>query len=328
MSRREAILNATLAAAEELEGLHFRQAVEAGKRGNVDVFGAILKNEVPLVFRPLDGLLGACLAGPGVMISTNRPLPIQRFTGAHELGHVIMRHSPSVDGEEILEAVDPGSTEAEIEANAFAVEFLLPKWLFSYHAKRQGWRKESMRNPDLVYQMALRAGASYSATVQSLERHGIIDGSERQRLLSVTPKQIKQRLLPGYSPDNWHLDIWLITEKDEGAFIEGQPQDLFRFQLNEKSGAGYLWDFDTLKSKGFVVMSDERAKQSDESAIGSDALRLVTAHSPMKQQGDLRFALKRPWQPTSCAAQLEFRYDLHGKEKGLPRAQRLAFVNR
>lgn len=237
MNRREAILSGVLAAAKAHDKLDVQEAIESGCRGNVDVFNSILKEQARLVFRPLEGLLGACLEGPGVMISTNRPLSVQRFTGAHELCHVLMHHSMSLDGEEILgRELAAASEEIEIQANAFAAEFLLPKWLLVHHAKRQTWNSESMKDPHRVYQMSLRAGASYTATVWALEKHKIIDRSVSESLLATPRKTIKQQLLPGYVPENWHRDVWLITDKDEGTFIEGQPDDLFRFQLNEKTG--------------------------------------------------------------------------------------------
>ena len=150
------------------------------------------------------------------------------------------------------------SVVALLSANAFAAEFLLPRWLLAYHAKQRGWGFENMQNPFFVYQLSLRVGASYEATVRSLERYKIIDFERRRELLSVQPKSIKQQLLPGYSPENWYRDVWLITQEDEGAILEGQPEDLFLFRLNEKTGAGYLWDFETLKQKGFVILNDQR----------------------------------------------------------------------
>jgi hypothetical protein len=78
--------------------------VERSGGGRIDVFGAIAKLGATLMFQPLDKLLGAFLPGDevGVLITTKRPLPVQRFTGAHELGHLYMRHEPSLDDENIL----------------------------------------------------------------------------------------------------------------------------------------------------------------------------------------------------------------------------------
>ena len=95
--------------------------------GNVDVFGAIHALDLPLLLRPLRGLLGAYLSSPapGVLVTTERPMSIQRFTAAHELGHFFMRHEPSLDDESILRRMpmspEPGNQFQETEADAFAI---------------------------------------------------------------------------------------------------------------------------------------------------------------------------------------------------------------
>ena len=324
MNYREAILNGAKAAGDLHQELGTKNVIEFNQRGNIDVFGTLLNRGAELLFRPLDGLLGACIDGPGVVISTNRSLPIQRFTGAHELGHVVMGHVISFDGEEILsESLSKDTDVKELEANAFAGEFLLPKWLLVHYARRHGWDRESMKDPAFVYQMSLRVGASYSATIWSLQRHGIVDASSRDKLLEIQPKTIKQALLPGHRLDHWRRDIWLITEKDEGGVFEGQPEDLFLFRLHEKAGAGYLWDLTTLKESGFAVVNDISGENATMDTVGSDVLRSISARSPVLQKGRLCFRQNRPWQLAgNPVSELQMQYDLRGKEVGMPRAKR------
>lgn len=328
MTRRDAILSGVLAATELHDELDTVETVQSGIRGNVPVFDAILRTKAHLVFRPLRGLLGACLPGPGVIITTERPLPLQRFTGAHELGHVVLHHDDgSVDGDEILTGKFVEDELVELQANSFAAEFLIPKWLLEYHADHQKWNRKAMENPIHVYQMALRVGASYEATIVALRKHKIISPAVSGTLLDVTPKSIKQELLHGYLLPQWYPDVWLITEKDEGLVIEGQPNDLFRFRLGEKTGAGYLWNVDELKANGFTIAVDETIGADTEN-IGADVKRALTAHSPTAPTGDLHLQMKRPWETSSMyAAQLLVHYDLNGKEQGLPRALRAQLAN-
>ena len=84
----------------------------SSRGGNVDVFGAIHAIDLPLLLRPLQGLLGAYLRdpAPGVLVTTQRPMSIQRFTAAHELGHFSLRHDPSLDDESILRRMPIGRT--------------------------------------------------------------------------------------------------------------------------------------------------------------------------------------------------------------------------
>src|SRR6185369_6946460 len=103
MNRREMLLEAVAAASRLHRELDSEEIVNR-VGGGVDVFGAITEREVSLVFRPLDGLLGAFLPHPvpGIVVTTERGLAVQRFTAAHEFGHFELQHPVSVDAEEIL----------------------------------------------------------------------------------------------------------------------------------------------------------------------------------------------------------------------------------
>jgi Zn-dependent peptidase ImmA (M78 family)/predicted secreted protein len=324
LSRRQAILDGAAAAAHLHSHLDVRHAVESSG-GSIDVFGAILVLKAALVFRPLDGLLGFCIRGPdrpGVVVSTQRPLRIQRFTGAHELGHVYLGHTQSLDGEEILTRGGPTS-ELEIAANSFASAFLLPKWLLQLQARRQGWNRESMRDPGIVYQMALRVGASYEATCVALQTHGIVDETTANNLMSASPRGIKANLLADLAVENYYPDVWLLTERDEGAVLEGQPDDLFVLRLTEKAAAGYLWNTTDLVDSGFAILRDQRENSTTPDSLGAPVTRALTARRSNPAQGRFALELKRPWQKGATAiAALHVAYDLYGKEVGMPRAVR------
>jgi hypothetical protein len=63
-----------------------------------------------------------------ILISTKFPVASQRFTFAHELGHYFLHPGEVYFRDRELEA--PGNTQrsyAEIEADAFAAEFLMPR---------------------------------------------------------------------------------------------------------------------------------------------------------------------------------------------------------
>ncbi len=327
MARREAVLEGAQSAARLQERLDVRAQVEA-RAGSIDVFGAIIALDTPLIFRPLQGLLGACIPGPGIIISTERPLPIQRFTGAHELGHVALGHDISLDGEEILTRIGHNSGQArlddlEIAADSFASSFLLPKWLLQMHARRQGWDRASMADPQCVYQLSLRVGASYQATCVALERHDIIDSGTREALLSKPRRAIKAELLDGVEVDNFFPDVWLLTEHDENSTIEGQPDDVFVLRLAEQGGAGYLWTTTGLVESGFAILRDQREIPPPDLAIGGPVTRAVTARRAEPAKGSFSLELRRPWLKTGMPlAALRVAYDLQGKESGLPRATR------
>lgn len=323
-----AVRAGTMAAARVHRDLDLRDAIEA-RGGNVDVFAAIQAVDLPLLLRPLQGLLGAYLNRPdhGVLITTQRPMSIQRFTAAHELGHFIMRHEPSLDDESILRrmpasSVPPGDLQ-EIEADSFASAFMLPRWLLGWHASRQAWTVDSFRQPSAVYQLSLRIGASYEATCWTLARNQLLEAKQARELLQTQPRELKAALLSTYRPENYRGDVWLLTERDAGTRIDGSRNDLFVLRLKEHSGGGYLWDMDELKASGFAVVRDE-VEAMDATAIGGPVVRRVTAQPYNSYRGQMAINERRPWEPDETPlSKLEVEFDLTGpEEEGLSRAER------
>ena len=299
--------------------------------GRIDVFDTIIKCGVPLVFKPLDGLLGVFIdvPMPGVMVTTKRGLSVQRFTGAHELGHCRLGHSPSLDDESILRRspfnVGLDDKQQELEADAFATEFMLPPWLFAAHFLRQGWTPDMMADPMVVYQLALRLGASYEATCRSLMRRGVevIKRRTVDALLELQPRAIKKAILGDYEPPDFFRDVWLLTSRDENTVIEGSRCDLFVLKLTEHSGAGYVWTFDELNEIGFAVVRDEREGE-DGDTVGDHVTRSITTLSEGQQHGRMVLAERRPWMPHGePLGEFSVRYDLTGPEnEGLSQAER------
>src|SRR6266571_5624987 len=93
-SRREELLRATREAARVLDNF------PVGDRSSFDIVGAVTALDIPLIFRPLKKLWGATISvgnEKGVLITTVLDLHVQRFTLAHELGHVLLGHQLSLD---------------------------------------------------------------------------------------------------------------------------------------------------------------------------------------------------------------------------------------
>lgn len=320
IDNREAILAGTKAAHTLHLDLGVRDPLERAGSGRVDVFGAVGSLGGTLMFQKLDKLLGAYLPGeaPGVLITTQRTLPIQRFTCAHELGHLYMQHEPSLDDEGILRrapfSVSSRVGRQEHEADAFASMYLAPAWLVALIVEKQKWSAEMLADPGTAYQVSLRLGTSYSATCYVLERHRAINRKQRERLLSFEPKAIKASLLEGYEPPDWRSDVWLLTDRDEGAFIEGGRNDVFVVQLRENSGAGYVWSFDELKAAGFALVADDQEAENPES-VGGILTRRVTARSDTRARGDVTLQETRPWLPHKPLHEFHLHYDLRGPEE-------------
>ena len=328
-----AVRAGTMAAARLHQRLDLRRQIEA-RGGNVDVFAAVQSLDLPLLLRPLQGLLGAYLTEPtpGVLVTTQRPMSIQRFTAAHELGHFSLRHQPSLDDESMLRRMptqnQPSDDLQEVEADAFAVEFMMPRWLIAWHAARQSWTVNDFRRPNVVYQLALRIGASYEATCWTLVRHRFIQQVQARELLQTQPRALKVALLEAHRPQDYRGDVWLLTERDAGARIDGSRNDLFVLRLEEHSGGGYLWDIDQLKASGFAIARDDlEAVDGDGDGVGGPVIRRVTAAPPETYRGRLALDERRPWDPDPPLSSLAVEVDLTGpEEEGLSRAERRSLL--
>jgi Zn-dependent peptidase ImmA (M78 family) len=329
MSRRDAVLTGISRAAELHHELKLRDRLRDGSRP-VDVFAAIQAMKVMVLFRPLDGLLGAYVPAPntaGMLVSTQRDHHVQRLTASHELGHHMLEHrAPSLDlnigfvgrGEK------SGYDEQEIEADAFAAEFLLPKWLIAAHARRQGWIKSDLARADVVYQLSLRLAASYSATCWALFSAEFITQTQAQAIAARPPKEAKQRAIDTVKPASWHPDVWLLTERDKGAQLLGSPEDFLVLSLQEHVGGGYEWDLDEVPSAGLAVRDDKRV-EADPSLIGGTVTRRVVFQGSAPARTKLKLEERRPWEGRGDALQsVEFSLALLGKEPvGLLRQERL-----
>jgi Zn-dependent peptidase ImmA (M78 family) len=329
LNRRETILEAIA----ESQRLHDRLGSEAlvrEKGGGVDVFGAIRSFGIALLFQPLEKLLGGYFPPPdlGIIVTSERNLAIQRFTGAHELGHHVLGHPVSLDPIEILGRDPKGRVTYDLNesaADAFAADFLLPYWIFVTHAERQGWDAESFEDPQVVYQLSLRVGASFEATARQLVAHDIIDRSTLSKLLKVQPRSIKQSLLDGHQLENWRPNIWLLTERDQGTIIQGGPDDVFLFRLKQRSGAGYLWSIGDLEELGFSVMFDKVDVPDPETNVGGPVERLTAAVVNGSTWKSIRISESQPWDPDVVSGTLELDFDLT-QERGQSQTERRAFA--
>lgn len=333
MSYREEILRAVY----EADRLHHTFGTEAAAlagEGRVDVFQMLLDRGIPVLFRPLNNLLGAYISDPdkGIMVTSKRALPIQRFTAAHELGHEVLGHDASLDDEEILaRALFTKQTydRREVQANAFASQLLTPPWLIAHHMRRQGLTRENLADAVTVYQLSLRMGSSFTATCYALEANKAIDPDTRQSLIKQR-QGLKQRLLKPYKRSSWYGDVWLVTDKDNGTVLEGSRSDLVVLKFAEHLNAGYVWQFGDLVRAGLSVRADDRTASASEAHIGGVVFRTVIAEPTTDSgaKGHIRAQEVRPWSGAGDPlTSLEFDVEFSGPvAPGLLPAERAAVL--
>jgi len=320
---REAKLRGVRAAAEVHINLGLREKIREGVE-QVDIFNSIFQFDIPMLCQPLEGLLGAYVSKPdkGIIVTTNRRLPIQRFTAAHELGHYWLKHEESLDSEESMNLARQGVTNIpiqEVEAEAFASEFLLPKLLIVKTAKKQGWHQTDLRNPNIVYQLSLRTGTSYDATRLALFENKIIDFNTAKSLREIQPKITKKNILRSENIVNPWSDVFLITSSDNGTHIQASPEDTIIIELPEHTGGGYLWS-EIYSDSVLELLNDETITAPDIN-VGSINKRRLSLRG--QKNTKIYIEEKRNWGKSKKPLEIfEMNISFEGKEEGLPRAAR------
>ena len=316
--------DARLEAIAEAKALHRRldskRKHSLSKQGFIDVFGVIEALNIPLVFDKLDAL-GFCLPFPlkGIMINKNRTLHVQRFTAGHELGHAVLEHEGSVDHKlNYRGGMDAPSSDPiqEVAADAFAAEFMLPRWLYKQHIQAQKWTVDRhLRNPEIVYQLSLRMGASYEATCWGLLSHKILTKSYVEELVSTEVALIKRSTVADSLPGNSWANVWRLSQKDNGAYYPADAQDLLRLDLPQGNMPQAEWDVSALKDVGFEVLSDEVLSQFDFSSNFTD--RRVVVRPPSTDFGEVLISQRNPKVPFAAEnPMLGVMLELGGKEIG------------
>lgn len=311
MSRRDELLRAVSEASRVFSSF------PVGNRSSFDIIGAVAAFDVPLIFRPLKKLWGATVrVGPdlhGFLVTTVLDLHTQRFTLAHELGHLLLGHESSLD-ENIGFAGRFGSASRPIEelaADTFASELLAPRQLMLSASQRHGWTKAALGQPRNAYQLALRLGVSFQATCWALAAQKVASEDSARSLQNSNLKDIKLSLAPENLITNSWANVWEITESDTGLYLEAGPDDLFQISLNDQASAGFLWQLVDAGSDSQIV--DERTNV--EARYGATTSRALLLRFKSPGRHSLIFEHRRPWNKQKIA-QIDISIENYGKEQG------------
>lgn len=292
--------------------------------GRIDIYSIAADLGVPVMFRGLNGLLGAYLPNPvpGILITTNRPQGVQRLTCAHELGHYFLKHEQSFDDESMIGfsyAHPTAGNGIERQADAFAFSFLMPRWLIITNLEHLS--KAGLTLPDAitVYQLSLRLGCSYMAMVYTLKNYNFISYSDLTKLQAIQPRTIKQSIVGDLNIDNWHRDVWVLTSNDDCASIDATPDDLFITKYKDSSTAGYITNTEELENMGFSLLKDHVfASPDSDDIVGSFQLHEVIISSNKIGKRSFHLHKSRPWDPPEKAHTLiNIDVDIHNPTVGL-----------
>lgn len=115
----------------------------------------------------------------------------QRFTLAHELGHVEMNHEGRVDLSR--DVGGPTQDPQEVEANYFAAEFLAPRGALREWLENEGLM-ETAGAPETVARVALTFGVARSTACYRLELAGLITKARSKQLLGDLAEEVKRHV--------------------------------------------------------------------------------------------------------------------------------------
>jgi predicted secreted protein len=185
--------------------------------------------------------------------------------------------------------------QVEVEAQAFAGEFLMPLQLVNYTLRTMGL---NYRHPELapldVYKLALQLGVSYRAAVTQLVNHKKLSRTVGRKFTKMSPLAIKTHV-GGVKPEFSWADVWILDEAQEGREFTPTLRDEIHVELPETPSTGYIWEILDPAHEVLTLASDLFEPLDGEEAIGSDGERHFLFRVAEAGVGQLRFEKRRPW---------------------------------
>jgi predicted secreted protein len=295
----------------------------------VDVYAAIRRLRLWLVFRPLEGLFGTYLRQEhtaGIMVNVRVHPALQRYTAAHELGHHLMGHDAGLDPESNINRWSKLGTQ-EMAAQMFAAEFLMPLAAVNAAAAALGIRPTGVHEMD-VYQLSLRLRTSYAAMITRLHTLDWFGSAQAEQLRSIPPKALKRELL-GRPLDDPQGDVWLVSDRHPDTAITPLVGDEVVFSLEEAPSTGYRWAPEL--DDGLTVDGDdfiEPTSADDEGRLGGPGHRRLYVSVTEPLTAHARFQLRMLWdaeEPPAAALDVSVDADVR-PQPGIDVAQQPALL--
>ena len=288
MTPRQARLTAARARADEV-----RRDLHIDDRHPIDVFEAIRRSGIWLVFHAMDGVLGVTLrqGAGGILINPERPLGMQRFTAAHELGHWYLHDDAALDDEDDVSGADDGLRESE--AHAFASAFLMPRRLVNQRLRHYGIQRHAPVDALIVYQVSRDLGVSYTALLVELRHLNVVTRAQQEHLGQTRVAHLKQRL--SQTPAG-RSHVW-TTAGPGDVELDVTVGDTVVLTLPENPTTGYRWSADPSADHRLSLRTDS-LELSEQDRFGTPGIRKFVLGAGSEGRQILRLVLRRPWETT------------------------------
>lgn len=301
-----------IAAREALEA-HRDLHTDLSRR--IDPFAALARTGVVVIRRPLGRLTGAYIAAnpadgsaPGVLIHSGQPMSRQRYTAAHELCHHRRDRATIFDDDtEWLSRGEDRQSDRERIAEAFAAWFLMPLQYVTEVIRSLGLAVDRLEAAQ-AYALSLDLGTSYEATLHHLVDLNLLHTAQRDRLLRVRPRAIKEALVSPDTIEDVRRNVWLVKAPQERRLLHPLEGDGVVVVVPETPSSGYLWH-PTLIPDGLTLVRDYFTSDEEKTLGGHgqhrfyfrvDGIPLADVAAELVTR-DLRMEMRRPWQRSDAA---------------------------
>jgi Zn-dependent peptidase ImmA (M78 family)/predicted secreted protein len=261
----------------------------------IEIFDVIEDERIWLMFARLGTLYGVYKRegeASGIIINSQHPLTVQRYTAGHEYGHHVLGHAASADNDE---RISRPRDLLEVAAQAFAGEFLMPLQLVNFTLRTMGLSGSNLPlTPRQVYQLSLELGVSYRAAVTQLTGQHKLAPEHGRSLLRQSPIDVKTGLA-GVRPAHPWADVWLLDEPQEGRRFSPRLRDEVHVMLPETPSTGYVWQL-VDPAASVLALVDDQFETGDDAVIGASGTRHVAFRVASAGAGRLRLEKRRPWQ--------------------------------
>lgn len=288
---------ALIAARQEAQRLRVRMGV--ADDDVVDVYEVIRRLGVWLVFNEFEGLLGAMSreGAGGIIINPARPLGMQRYTAAHELGHYILHADLDTSWDTTAEVMGSSSIR-EQEAQAFASAFLMPRKLVNLTLGRHH-APGTPPDATTVYAVSRDIGVSYEAMLVQLLQMKKITFTEFQALRKVQPATVKKRL-GGTESRKTAKQVWTVDAHPGVLELTVNEGDEIAVALPENPTTGYRWH----SHPSDLDLVDDQFFLRGDPGVGEGGTRRLVYRAHDAGTVDQLVEERRPFDPENSVASL------------------------